>query len=53
MLRFYVEKREEGSFAPEYKEILEFSNLDSFLRWANYHHSYIEKIETLDGESVN
>jgi len=52
MLKFYVEKNAEGETSPAFKDILKFSSLESFLRWANYHQNYIEKIRSLDEETT-
>jgi hypothetical protein len=52
MLKFYIEKDAEGDTRPAFKEIVKFDDFEDFLQWANYHRTYIRKVETLDQNST-
>ena len=48
MLKFYVVKRDERE-GDGYAKDMEFESFSQFMRWAEYHRTYIEEVKTLDG----
>lgn len=47
MLKFYIVKRDERE-GDGYHRIMEFESFSQFMRFAEYHRTYIEEIKTLD-----
>ena len=50
MLKFYIVKRDEHE-GDGYHKIMEFESFSQFMRFAEYHRTYIEEIKTLDEDT--
>lgn len=48
-MKFYIVKRDERE-GDGYSKIMEFDSFTQFMRFAEYHRTYIEEIRTLDSE---
>lgn len=48
-MKFYIVKRDERE-GDGYSKIVEFDSFTQFMRFAEYHRTYIEEIRTLDSD---